>query len=138
MEARGPKILKGKESMVDAGRSPCLAPSASSESHRDVRHSGGLWSCDCAYYTSGHARCKHVYAVRAMLLMRGEASREIKNARVEVPEIRRAKRRVANFRESTTHGARRGTVAVYRRDDPGAGAGSSGGRSSMENSSPTE
>ena len=51
----------------------------------------------------------------------GEASREIKNARVEVPEIRRAKRKGANFRESATYEARRGTVAVYRRDDPRRG-----------------
>ena len=46
LESRGLKILKERGPIVDAGRSPCLVPSASSESYHDARYLGGLWSCD--------------------------------------------------------------------------------------------
>ena len=121
LEARGMKILKERGPVVDAGRSLYPVPSASSESHHDVRYSGGLWSCDCAYHASGHARCKHICAVRTMLLIWEEASREVKNARVEVPEIRCAKCKGTDFRESTTYEARRGTVTACRCDGPRRG-----------------
>ena len=121
MEARGRKILKEGEPIVDAGHSLYLVPSASSGSYHDVWYSGGLWSCGCAYYTSGHARCKHTCAVRTILLMRQEASREVKVTRVKVPEIRCTECKETDYHESTTHGARRGTVTVYRCNDPRCG-----------------
>ena len=56
-----------------------------------------------------------------MLLIWEEASREVKNARVEVPEIRCAKCKGTDFRESTTYEARRGTVTACRCDGPRRG-----------------
>ena len=138
LEARGMEILKKRGPVVDAGRSPYPAPSASSESYHDARYLAGLWSCDCAYHAQGHARCKHACAVRTMLFVREEVSREVKDARVEAPEIRRAKCMGTDFHESTTYEARRGTVTVYRCDGPRCGRRFIWSRGSMENGSPTK
>ena len=43
-----------------------------SKGYRDVRHVGGAWYCDCPYFTSGHTKCKHICAVRMMMLMRNK------------------------------------------------------------------
>ena len=118
LDERGQKILKEKGPIIDVGISLYLVQSMSTESsYHDVRYLSGVWSCNCAYYRTGHTRCKHICAVRATLLMREEASRIVKTTHVETPKIRCPRCKQANFHESTTYDTRRGKATVYLCDN---------------------
>ena len=117
LEEREQKILEEKGPLIDVGISLYLVPSMSTESsYYDVRYLGGVWSCNCAYYRTGHVQCKHICAVRATLLMREEASRIVKTTHVETPKIRCPRRKQASFHESPYDTP--GKATVYLCDNP--------------------
>ena len=88
LEARGQKILEEKGHIINVGIDLYPVPSMPTESYHDVRYLSGVWSCNCAYYRTGHIQYKHICAIRATLLIRKETTRIVKMTYVEAPKIR--------------------------------------------------
>ena len=86
-----------------------------------IRHAGGLWTCDCRYY-SHHARCKHVRAVQILLDRNargggghgGGAAMQVGEPAVQCPRCTSA-----GYHETTQYMAARGRVPVYMCDGCG-------------------
>lgn len=90
--------------------------SSITENYHDVRHTGGLWYCDCKYFTSGHATCKHIYAVRIMVMAQNYMN--ISNTTcVDTPQIQCAHCGSTDFHTTTTYKTRMGKTSVYRCDE---------------------
>ena len=50
LEEGAAEILQGGRQTVEAGSSPYLVPSRSTDGYREVRHEKDRRTCDCPYY----------------------------------------------------------------------------------------
>ena len=119
LEQKGAEIL-GKGGVVEAGPSLYLV-SSESGGYRDVRHVGGLWYCDCPYFTSGHTTCRHICAVRIMILMRDGVRKIGHTTDVDVVKVHCPHCKSTDHHESTTYATRIGYSIVYRCHNPECG-----------------
>ena len=116
LEQGGAEILSSG-GVVEAGPSLYLA-SSESVGYRDVRHVGGLWYCDCPYFTSGHTTCRHICAVRMMILMRDGVRKIEHTTDVDVAKTHCPHCKSTDYHESTTYATRIGHSIVYRCHNP--------------------
>ena len=112
LEQKGAEILS-RGGVSEVGSSLYLV-SSESKGCRDVRYVEGLWHCDCPYFTSGHTTCKHICAVRMMILMRDGVRKIEHTTDVGEVEIQCPHCKSTNYHESTTYKTRIGLSIVYR------------------------
>ena len=113
------KLEEGAREILENGQIEVLdkslyrVSSMSSDAHYEVSYTAGLWGCGCKYYTSGHTQCKHICAVRAMIVARETVAEAIKTE-VNIPKIQCRKCESTNLSVTTTYKSKSGTRPVYR------------------------
>ena len=112
------KLEEGAKEILENGQIEVLdknlyrISSMPSEKHYKVSYAAGLWSCDCKYDTTGHTHCKHICAVRAMIVVRESVVKAIKTE-VNKPKIHCPKCGSTDVSVTTTYEAKSETRPVY-------------------------
>ena len=113
------KLEEGAREILENGKIEVLdkslyrVSSMSSDAYYEVSYTEGLWGCNCKYFTTGHTQCKHICAVRAMIVARETVAEAIKTE-VNVPKIHCRKCGSTNVSVTTTYKSKSGPRPVYR------------------------
>ena len=113
LEERGMDILKNGE-IVPAGSLYLVQSQSDTDTYYDVRYELSVWRCNCAYYTSGHTRCKHIYAVFALLFENNDNKLGTCHTHIEEPQIRCPECDSDKFRECERYDTKAGETIRFR------------------------